>query len=507
MERMTVKAVATATEVGWFTALAAVFGNVDRDGDRIVKGAFAQSIEAWQDTGRTVPLHWNHSADPDDIIGHIDPRSMVETDRGLVVEGQLDLEGSDRARKAWRAMKTGSIGLSFGYLAQRQRKAGDGANELLAIDLFEISLTPGPSNSATAVLSMKSAHNLDRVREEAAQSMYELLTSIDLDAKALELEREADRADPDRLVRVLAMSELLPQPHGLEGFGFSPVVAPPDALPVTPLGGTPERLVKRRVATRAAATHAHGCERQVAEVAHCDDLDDHIGQEIDQVLPPAPDSIVAVKAALDRDHAREGLHVSVHQSQKGTQVASVEGVIGLASQLHVLLRHRSPSMPATRSRASRVEMPTRLRSLVDHRAHLVTRERPHRLRADVSLGADGQQRCGSRLVVRCLDHGYDVVLSEGPIDIGEPDAELLELLLGGFIAIDGVLEVRDSLLGPVDQRHIPGHPTFSPRGDLVALMSLGQRSDGFQSRSEPKSASDAQGEGHDRRGAIAETAE
>jgi hypothetical protein len=44
--------------------------------------------------------------------------------------------------------------LSSGYLTQRQRKAGDGANELLAIDLFEISLTPGPSNSATAILSM-----------------------------------------------------------------------------------------------------------------------------------------------------------------------------------------------------------------------------------------------------------------------------------------------------------------------------------------------------------------
>jgi HK97 family phage prohead protease len=191
MEHLTVKAAATATDLGWFTAIAAVFGNVDRDGDRIVKGAFAESIEAWQDTGRTVPLHWNHSADPDDIVGHVDPRSMVETDRGLVVEGQLDLENSERARKAWRAMKTGSIALSFGYLTQRQRKAADGANELRAIDLFEISLTPGPSNPSTAVLSMKSAEpDLDRVREEAAQWMYDLLTSTSPAEKALELERK-----------------------------------------------------------------------------------------------------------------------------------------------------------------------------------------------------------------------------------------------------------------------------------------------------------------------------
>jgi HK97 family phage prohead protease len=188
MEHLTVRAVATATDLGWFTAIAAVFGNVDRDGDRIVKGAFAQSIEAWQDTGRTVPLHWNHSADPDDIVGHVDPRSMVETDRGLVVEGQLDLEGSERARKAWRAMKTGSIALSFGYLTQKHRKAADGANELLAIDLFEISLTPGPSNPSTAVLSMKSADNVDRVREETAQWMYDLLTATSPAEKAVQLE-------------------------------------------------------------------------------------------------------------------------------------------------------------------------------------------------------------------------------------------------------------------------------------------------------------------------------
>jgi HK97 family phage prohead protease len=196
MEHVTVKAVATATDLGWFTAIAAVFGNVDRDGDRIVKGAFAESIEAWQSTGRTVPLHWNHSADPDDIVGHVVPGSMVETDRGLVVEGQLDLENSERARKAWRAMKTGSIGLSFGYLTQKQRKAADGANELLAIDLFEISLTPGPSNPSTAVLSMKSAEpDLDRVRVQERDRMVALFAAVD--QKALELERK--RSAPVRI--------------------------------------------------------------------------------------------------------------------------------------------------------------------------------------------------------------------------------------------------------------------------------------------------------------------
>lgn len=70
-------------------------------------------------------------------------------------------------------------------------------------------------------------------------------------------------------------------------------------------------------------------------------------------------------------------------------------------------------------------------SLLDHCAHLLARERAHRLRADVALGAEGQQRGRRRLIVGSLDHADDVVLSEGPIDIYETDAELLELLLGG----------------------------------------------------------------------------
>jgi HK97 family phage prohead protease len=173
------KAATVATELGQFTAIAAVFGNVDRHGDRIVKGAFANTIDAWHRTGRKVPLHWNHSADPDDIVGSIDPGSMIETGQGLVVEGQLDLDNSDRARQAWRAMKTGSMGLSFGYSVGLKRAAADGATELLELDLFEISLAPAPANASTRVLLMKSAEEdeEDDVRAQARREFYLLLTA------------------------------------------------------------------------------------------------------------------------------------------------------------------------------------------------------------------------------------------------------------------------------------------------------------------------------------------
>jgi uncharacterized protein len=220
VQHLAVKAaVAEVTDLGEFTAIAAVFGNVDRDGDRIVKGAFADSIEAWQSAGRSVPLHWNHSSDPDDIIGFVEPGSMVETDRGLVVDGQLDLDDSDRARKAWRAMKTNSIGLSFGYLTRKQRKASDGANELLAIDLFEVSLTPAPANADTRILSMKAA-------ERCIPTAPELRT----EAKRLGIEPPPSRRELRRHSDDVALQAAL---------GWEP---PPDPTPPAETGPTAREL-------------------------------------------------------------------------------------------------------------------------------------------------------------------------------------------------------------------------------------------------------------------------
>jgi hypothetical protein len=145
--------------------------------------------------------------------------------------------------------------------------------------------------------------------------------------------------------------QLLPQPHRLEGFDFSPVVAPPDALPSRHSAAVQSASSSGVSLPAPWPRIAHGSERQVAEVAHRDGLGDDVGQKIDQVLPPASDSIVTVIAALDRDHAWEGLRVGVDQCQKGTQVASVKGVIGLVSQLHFSRDIAYPRSP-TASRAS-----------------------------------------------------------------------------------------------------------------------------------------------------------
>ena len=70
------------TPDGEFTALVAMFGNIDSDGDKIVKGAFADTLKSWAESGDPIPVYWSHRRDdPDMNIGHV--LEAKETDDGL----------------------------------------------------------------------------------------------------------------------------------------------------------------------------------------------------------------------------------------------------------------------------------------------------------------------------------------------------------------------------------------------------------------------------------------
>ena len=156
MQRLAVKAaVSEVTDRGEFEAIAATY-DIDRVKDQIVYGAFERTIAAWRASGKRLPVHWNHSGEAADIIGAVDPATMREIrGKGLFVKGRLDLQDSEVARDAWRSMKNNAVALSFGYLATKKRKRDDGIQDLLEIDLFEITVTPGPANRETRFLNMK----------------------------------------------------------------------------------------------------------------------------------------------------------------------------------------------------------------------------------------------------------------------------------------------------------------------------------------------------------------
>lgn len=116
-----------------FAGYAGLFDIPDADRDTIRPGAFAATLAARE---TPLPLLWQHR--PDQKIGEIE--SIDEDERGLKVIARLTNTAS-RAAKMLRDRKVS--GLSFGYRARNARHSEKG-RELIAIDLFEVSLVTHP---------------------------------------------------------------------------------------------------------------------------------------------------------------------------------------------------------------------------------------------------------------------------------------------------------------------------------------------------------------------------
>lgn len=140
---------------GVFEAIVAVFGNVDRVGDKIMPGAFTKSLETWAERERPIPVIFSHNWDDLDAhIGHV--IEAAEVDEGLYVKGQLDIE-EDFARKVWRKMSQGLLAdFSFAY-DEIDSKWIDDVHELHELDILEVGPTLVGANPATHLLNVKAA--------------------------------------------------------------------------------------------------------------------------------------------------------------------------------------------------------------------------------------------------------------------------------------------------------------------------------------------------------------
>ena len=143
-----------------------MFGNVDLVGDRMVKGAFAKTLDQWRSSGDPIPVILSHEwADPFALIGKADPRAVMETDVGLVVQGQLDLD-NPTAIQVHKLMKDRLLkGWSFGYTVADggEKKAEDGVNEVSEVELIEVGPTLRGANAEAQLQEIKSAlHELPK---------------------------------------------------------------------------------------------------------------------------------------------------------------------------------------------------------------------------------------------------------------------------------------------------------------------------------------------------------
>lgn len=165
-----VKAVGVDDELedGVFEAIVSVFGNVDSYGDRVVKGAFEDTLAEWAASGDPIPVYWSHRMDdPDFNIGHV--LEAKETEEGLWVKAQIDLEGP-KAQQVYRLLKGRRVTqFSFAYDIEAYTivKAADDSDsvwELTKLKLYEVGPTPIGANQETELLSVKSAaHHAQRI--------------------------------------------------------------------------------------------------------------------------------------------------------------------------------------------------------------------------------------------------------------------------------------------------------------------------------------------------------
>lgn len=164
---------------GTFEAVVAVFGNVDRDNDRLMKGAFDKTLLAWKSAGDAIPFVFLHKLDdPDYYIGEFDPNDVEVTDSAVFAKGKVDME-NPKGVQAFKLMKRRLLKeFSFTYAPTKFKRAKDGVRDLLEIDLVEFSVVPRGANPATALLSAKSEKAED-VRAKRADRMRALLDVLD----------------------------------------------------------------------------------------------------------------------------------------------------------------------------------------------------------------------------------------------------------------------------------------------------------------------------------------
>jgi len=181
-----VKAVGDADglEDGVFEAMVSVFGNVDSYGDRVLPGAFKDTLDEWAASGNPIPVYWSHRMDdPDYNIGHVleakelepgDPAlpDSLRENGGLWVRAQIDLEGA-KSKQVYRLLKGRRVTqFSFAYdlLDYAIVKGEDDDNqvwELRKMKLYEIGPTPIGANQETELLGVKAAaHRADRLAAE-----------------------------------------------------------------------------------------------------------------------------------------------------------------------------------------------------------------------------------------------------------------------------------------------------------------------------------------------------
>lgn len=143
--------------------LASTFGSIDRTGDIIAKGAFANSLT------RRMPVLLNQH-DMEQPIGVIDRADEVE--EGLFIKARMP-KANDTVRNLLPLLKMGALkSFSIGFNVDDSDTTPDGTRTLKEIDLWEVSIVTIPANPDAKITGVKKLDTDEKmVDAEMAESI------------------------------------------------------------------------------------------------------------------------------------------------------------------------------------------------------------------------------------------------------------------------------------------------------------------------------------------------
>jgi HK97 family phage prohead protease len=165
MEHLSLSVKAIDDVQGIITGHLSVFNNIDLGQDKVVRGAFKDTLAAASQrrakSGAPFlwPLLWQHNSENLPIGGIT---SAIEDAKGLAITARLDL-AQGLARDAYSAVKFGSIGaMSMGYRTvdssyEVDAATGKNVRLLKSVELVEGSLVLWPMNTEATISTVKAA--------------------------------------------------------------------------------------------------------------------------------------------------------------------------------------------------------------------------------------------------------------------------------------------------------------------------------------------------------------
>ena len=158
---------------------AAIFGNIDKVGDMLIKGCFAKSIQErgpGSSANDKIILLWMHNMD--EPIGL--PAVLIEDDKGLYFEAYVD--DVPRGNQAITQLESGTLNqFSIGYQYVWEKCEWDDERNCLIVKevkLYEISVVSIGANGETEYLGLKSIEDAEIEYKKLSEEISSLCSGM-----------------------------------------------------------------------------------------------------------------------------------------------------------------------------------------------------------------------------------------------------------------------------------------------------------------------------------------